>query len=142
MKKFNATLALFFVALLIASVGCKKAKENIIEEAGMAFLDGTEWKIVFFQNGSSDISQDFSTYQFRFNRDETVNAIRSNTPEATGNWKGNINNRTIYANFAAGTTYPLPLLNATWNITQSTLRTLTATTTVGTEMRQLRMEKL
>lgn len=142
MIKLNTTLLFSFLALVLLLTGCKKVKENIMEEAGLALLDGTEWRIVFFQNGSSDLTADFNAYHFRFNRDETVIAILNNTPEATGKWKGNVNNRTIFANFSANTKQPLPLLNATWTITQSTLSTLSANTTVGTEQRQLRMEKL
>jgi hypothetical protein len=142
MKIFNATLTIFLGCLLVLLPGCQKIKENVIEEVGLSMLDGTEWKITLFQQGGTDVSTAFSSYMFRFNRDETVNAIRNNNTEATGSWKGNVSSRTIIAKFATGTSHPLPLLNGTWKITQSTLSSLSANTNAGGEERLMRMEKL
>lgn len=133
---------LLILIMIQCLAGCKKIKEDVIEEVALNMLDGTEWKIVHFHSGSNDLTADFTEYRFRFNRDETVTAIRSNTPSATGTWRGNMTNRTMFANFAATTVHPLPMLNATWTITQSTMQSLSANTAVGTELRQLRMEKL
>lgn len=121
--------------------GCKKAKEDILEERALNLLHGTEWKIVTFTQGSSDISADFSTYVFRFDKDGTMAALRNNNTEATGTWQGDIEDKTMYAHFPAAS-HPLFLLNATWTITQSTSSALTANTKAGTEVRQLKMEKL
>lgn len=126
------------VLLLLGS--CKKAKEHIEEERALNFLDGSEWKITFFIKGSNDISADFSTYIFRFNKDFTINVLRNNTTASTGTWKGDIPNRTISANFPTAA-HPVVLLNATWNITQSTDHSVSASTFAGNELRQLKMEK-
>jgi hypothetical protein len=126
--------------MLLLLAGCAKTKDAIIEQRALNMLDGTEWKIVHFIQGNKNISADFSTYIFRFNKDLTVNALRNNLPEATGNWLGDIGNRTIYAHFPSVGS-PLLLLNATWTITQSTSKSLPANTTVVTEFRELKMEK-
>ena len=120
--------------------GCAKTKENIIEQTALNMLDGTEWKIVSFKQANNDLTANFGMYLFRFNKDLTVNALRNSNTEATGNWQGDIGNKTIYAHFpSAG--QPILLLNATWTISQSTSKSLTANTTVGSETRQLKMEK-
>jgi hypothetical protein len=126
--------------MLLLLAGCAKTKDAIIEQRALNILDGTEWKIVYFTQGSKNISADFDTYLFRFNKDLTVNALKNNLPEATGNWLGDIGNRTIYAHFTSAGP-PLLLLNATWTITQSTSNSLTANTSAGTELRELKMEK-
>ena len=131
----------FFAAMLLL-FSCKKAKENIIEETAISFLDGTEWKVVTFTDGTTNLDAAFVPYRFRFNRDKTVNAIRNNNTEATGTWKGDILNRTMESKFATSAAHPLPLLNTTWTITQSTMTTLSASATVGGTERRLSMEKL
>lgn len=131
-------LMTFVLMLLLGS--CKKVKENIEEEAALNLLDGTKWKITSYTKGSTDLSADFSPYVFRFNKDLTVDALRNNSTESTGTWQGDIASQTISAYFpSAG--HPLLLLNATWTITESTTRSLTANTGGGADLRQLKMEK-
>ncbi len=127
-------------AMLLLLEGCAKAKENIIERTALNMLDGTEWRIVGFTQGTEDKTADFDAFLFRFNKDLTVNALRNNRTHATGNWQDDIGNKTIYAHFPAAS-HPLLLLNATWTITQSTATSLTATTMPGAVIRQLKMEK-
>lgn len=132
---------LVFAAALLLMNGCKKVKENIIEQRTSSFLDGTEWKVVAFSEGDNTLDAAFLPYHFRFNANETVNAIRGNITEATGTWKANITERTMQAAFAQTAVPPLPLLNTTWTITQNTLSSLSATATVSGTIRKLRMEK-
>lgn len=132
---------LFGLAALVVLSGCKKVKESVVETAAINFLDGTEWRVTAFTEGPTSHSADFSTFIFRFNRDQTVTALRDQVPAAAGVFRTDVANRSIYANFPAGTPHPLILLNATWTITQSTMRTLTATTTVGSQPRELKMER-
>lgn len=134
-------ILLFFAAFTLL-LGCKKVKENIAEEAATNFLDGTEWKVVAFTEGSNNLDGAFQPYHFRFNKDNTVNAIRNNATEATGSWKADVVARTIESQFSATAIHPLPFLSTTWNITKSTLTTLSATATVGGTVRTLRMEKM
>lgn len=134
-------ILLFFAAFFLLA-GCKKVKENIAEEAATNFLDGTEWKIVAFTEGANILDDAFRPYYFRFNKDNTVNAVRNNATEATGTWEADISSRTIESQFGADAAHPLPFLNTTWNITKSTLTTLSATATVSGTVRTLRMEKL
>ncbi len=129
------------LACLLLLAGCKKAKDAVLEETALNLLHGTEWAVTSFVDGGTDVSPDFDRYIFRFNRNLTVEAILNNATVASGTWEANIANRTIYANFPAGTPHPLTLLNATWSITRSTLQSLSATATAGSQLRELKMEK-
>lgn len=131
-------LAAYGILLMLG--GCKKVKENLQEEVALSLLDGTEWKVTSYMQGNVDRSADFSLYRFRFNRNRTIDALRNNSLEATGDFDGDIPEKTIYAHFSnAGP--PLALLNATWTITTSTSKSLSANTTIINESRQLTMEK-
>lgn len=131
----------YFTALILL-LGCKKAKEQIAEQAAGSFLDGTEWKVTAFSEGSNNLDGAFQPYHFRFNKNNRVDAIRSNATEATGSWKADVVARTIESQFNATAVHPLPLLSTRWNITKNTLTTLSATATVSGVVRTLRMEKL
>lgn len=134
-------LLLMLAASVITFAGCKKVKEAVLEQTALDMLDGTQWKVTYYANGSVNMSNNFNNYIFRFNRNLSVDAFRDNVVVASGTYKGDIANRTIFASFPNGTTPPLPMLNATWSITKSTMTSLTATAVVNSKASELKMEK-
>ena len=58
----------------------------------------------------------------------------------SGTWQDNQSYNTIYSNFIAAS-YPLILLNATWTVTNGSETSVTATATVNSEIRNLRLVK-
>ena len=104
-----------------------------------AMTDG-QWVITTFISNGTNITTDFSAYQFQYFSNYTVNAIKSGTVENTGNWEGDVNTMSIFANFPNATD-PLLLLNGTWHVTDNSWTYVKATMTVGSETRTLRLDK-
>lgn len=130
--------ALLAAGLLLAS--CYKVKDDLMEDKALRLLDGTEWQVTVYANGRQNNSADFSSFLFRFRRDLTVLALRNAVPVAIGTWQGNIPNKTIAAHFS-DTLHPLPLLNATWAIVESTPNSLNATSVQNGDTCHLQMER-
>jgi hypothetical protein len=132
--------SLLIILSLICLVGCKKTIEKKAENAIMKAMTDGQWAITSFISDGSDITSDFSTYRFQYFSNYTVNAIKSGTVEATGNWDGDASAMNIIANFPNATN-PLLLLNGTWHITDNSWTYVEATLTVGNTIRSLRLDK-
>lgn len=110
-KKFYI---LFALGLLTVFAGCKKQIEQAKIDAVVEAMVANKWIVLQYMEGATDVSAEFSGYDFQFNKDYTVVGA-SNLVSKTGTWSGNADAQTISANFANA---PLPLtrLNGTWNI--------------------------
>jgi PBP1b-binding outer membrane lipoprotein LpoB len=126
---------------VILLAGCKKIVEQKAQDAIMKAMTDGQWKITSFTSSGTDITSDFTNYQFRYYDNYTVDAINNGTVEKTGSWQGDVNTMSITANFTNAVN-PLDLLNGTWHITDNSWTYVNATMTVGTEVRTLRLEKL
>jgi len=131
---------LLIILSLICLAGCKKTIEKKAENAIMKAMTDGQWVITSFISDGSNITTDFSTYRFQYFSNYTVNAIKSGTVEATGNWDGDASAMNIIANFP-NVTDPLLLLNGTWHITDNSWTYVEATMTVGNTIRSLRLDK-
>jgi len=131
---------LLIILSLICLAGCKKTIEKKAENAIMKAMTDGQWVITSFISDGSNITTDFSTYRFQYFSNYTVNAIKSGTVEATGNWDGDASAMNIIANFPNATD-PLLLLNGTWHITDNSWTYVEATMTVGNTIRSLRLDK-
>lgn len=129
-----------FIVLLIALAGCKKAVENIQEDLVVKVMTDGQWTITNFTRNSLNITTDFSGYKFKYYSNKTVDAIKNGTVEKTGNWDGNAGAMTTWANFSSAT-YPLDLINGTWNITNNSWTYVVATQTNGSETKTMRLDK-
>src|SRR6185436_17014842 len=109
---------LLIISSLVLLCSCKKAIEKKAENAIMKAMTDGQWVITSFISDGSNITTDFSTYRFQYFSNYTVNAIKSGTVEATGNWDGDASAMNIIANFP-NVTDPLLLLNGTWHITDN-----------------------
>ncbi len=136
MKKL--LILLFFGTLL---TGCKKTIESIQEDLVLKAMTDGQWKITTFVNNGTTITADFNAYKFQYYSNKTVDAIKNGVVEITGAWDGNANAMTTYANFIAAT-YPIQLINGTWNITKNSWTYVEATQTVGSDTKFLRLDKL
>jgi hypothetical protein len=135
MKKFT-----LFIVLLISLSGCKKTVENIQEDLVIKAMTDGQWVITSFTRNSLNITADFSTYKFKYYSNKTVDAIKNGTVEKTGNWDGNASTMTTLASFPAPT-YPLDLINGTWNIINNSWTYVVATQTNGSETKTMRLDK-
>jgi hypothetical protein len=128
------------VLSLTLLAGCKKTIEKKAEDAILKAMTDGQWVLTSFTSNGIDITADFSAYKFQFFDNYTVNAIKNGAIEKTGDWQGDVNSMSISANFPA-VSNPLLLLNGTWHITDYSWTYVTATMTVGSEVRTLRLEK-
>ena len=131
---------LLIIISLACLTGCKKVIEKKAETAIMNAMTDGQWIITTFISNGTNITTDFSAYQFQYFSNYTVNAIKSGTVENTGNWEGDVNTMSIFANFPNATN-PLLLLNGTWHVTDNSWTYVKATMTIGNETRTLRLDK-
>lgn len=109
-KTFITSIAL---AGGLAMAGCKKTQDQIKETLLTNLITGNIWLVTKFQSGGVSIVPDFDGYEFQFNKDGSVNAIKNGTTEATGTWQGSEAGESISSNFP-GSTYPINKLNGVW----------------------------
>ena len=100
-----------------------------------------KWSITRFTTDGTNITSDFTGYSFQFFENETVDAIKNNSVEANGSWKGDAANMSISANFI-NVSEPLSLINGTWSITNNSWTFVEAKQTSGAQVKTLRLDKL
>ncbi|MFI5133651.1 MAG: hypothetical protein ACHQEB_04910, partial [Chitinophagales bacterium] len=83
MKKFFP-----IILLLILCSGCKKAIENMAQDAVIKAMTDGQWAITSFTQNSTDITSSFLGYKFQYYSNKTVDAIKNGTVEKTGAWDG------------------------------------------------------
>jgi hypothetical protein len=120
--------------------GCDKAIEKKQEDLVLMAMTNGQWKISSFTRNSVDITSDFSTYRFKYYSNKTVDAINNGVVEQTGQWDGSSANRTTWANFS-GAIHPIVLINGTWNIVNNSWTHVTASQTIGSETKLMRLDK-
>jgi hypothetical protein len=130
----------FIVMAISVLASCKKLVEKKAEDAIMKVMTDGQWVVTSFTSNGSDVTTDFSGYSFQFFDDYTVKAVKNGTVAQTGTFQGDVSAMTISSNFPNAVN-PLLLLNATWHITNTSDTYVIANTTVGTEIRTLRLDK-
>jgi hypothetical protein len=128
------------IVLLFSLAGCKKAVEVIQEDLVVKAMTDGQWVITSFTLNSTNITADFPTYKFKYYSNKTVDAIKNGTTEKTGSWDGNASAMTTWANFTSAS-YPLSLINGTWNIINNGWTFVVATQTNGSETKTMRLDK-
>jgi len=136
MKKFT-----LIAVLVLLMTGCKKTVEDIQQDLVIRAMTDGQWTITSFTLNGSDITADFTNYRFKYYSNKTVDAIKNGTTEKTGTWDGNASTMTTWANFTAAS-YPLSLINGSWLITRNSWTYVEATQTNGTEVKNMRLDKL
>lgn len=134
---------ILFVTVLTS--GCD-TKDKIVEDQTMKLLMQAvttgQWKVTSFTRGGTETATDFTGYSFQFKDNYTVDAIRNGIVEKTGTWNatGDINAQTIHSNFP-NPSYPLELINGSWNVITTTWTSVLANQTVNGEARVMKLEK-
>ncbi|MFM2138201.1 MAG: hypothetical protein RJA57_508 [Bacteroidota bacterium] len=126
--------------LLYLCAGCKKAVEDIQEDLVIRAMTDGQWAISSFTLNGSDITADYYPYRFKYHSNRTVDAIRNGTVERTGNWSGDAAAMTTWAQFN-GSSYPLTLINGTWNILRNGWTYVEARQISGTDIKLMRLDK-
>jgi hypothetical protein len=108
---------LSFLLFCSLAFSCKKAIEKKQEQIVMDAITNGTWLVVLYSEDGNVMTTSYSDYQFKFNNDETLNAISSG-PLVAGTWKPDISQFTITTNFP-GATDPLQKLISVWKLTDS-----------------------
>ena len=135
MKRLLPLIAFVFI------LSCKKTKENIYEDLVIKAMTNGQWSITSFTLNGTNITSDFAGYKFQYYSNKTVDAIKNGTVEKTGSWDGNASTMTTSANFPSAIN-PLLLINGNWSITNNSWTYVVATQTVGSDVKNMRLDKL
>jgi hypothetical protein len=138
-SKFPIFLA--FGLILLASFACKKAVDQVQQNALYDIITNGRWKVTKFDVGTTPKQAEYEGYEFQFYSNGVVKAFKSGSPDVNGTWDSNIDNLTITSNFP-GTTDPLKRFNGIWFITRTTEVTVQAVKSEGTEEYSLALRKL
>lgn len=104
--------------LLVAVSGCKKMIDKKIESLLMEAITSGTWYVEQYRESATDITSSFAAYEFRFQRDGTVQGLRTGMNPDNGTWSGNLQNASISASFPSAAD-PLKKVNGLWKITDS-----------------------
>jgi hypothetical protein len=140
--QLNKTITtLFFIFLFTANMGCsEKAIEQKKEDLLVQLITTNIWVMSSFFENTTDLSAQFNGYEFKFNTDGTVFGIKAGQANAVGTWVGSTAAMTIVSNFPNETSV-LKKLNGTFNITSTTLSSVKATRTEGSNEFKLYLVK-
>ena len=124
--------------LTLTSMSCKKAIEKKVEDMVMDAITHGEWIVEQYFEGSSNLSNLFSAYSFKFNEDGTLIST-ANSVSTNGTWAPNVSDYTIDSEFPTAVD-PLKKLNGVWKIKDSDWDYVKAemTTADGTKLLILR----
>jgi hypothetical protein len=128
-----------FIFLLLTLQACKK-KSDVQEDLVILAMTTGQWKMTSFVEGGTDRTSDFSSYRFKYNNNNTVDAINNGVIEKSGTWNGSASTMSISANFPTAVA-PLALINGTWDITRNNWTYVEATKTINGQVSSLRLDK-
>lgn len=119
-------LFILMLSVLPTFVGCKKIQEDIGKQFIIKAMTDGRWTVSkFTENGTDDVTDLFTGYEFQFMADGKVHSYY-NADIKTGSWEGNTNNLTISSNFP-GADDPLKKLNDVWKISNNTTKSVDGT---------------
>lgn len=119
MRYKQYVLGVLMIAAIITG-SCKKAKESVIENLMINLITENVWVVTKFNVGGSSITTDFSAYEFHFNKDNSVNAVKAGAPDVIGTWAGSEDSKSITANFPSAA-YPINKLTGVWIVINTDL---------------------
>ena len=103
-------LVVLIIAISVAHCSKKEVQQNIIIQA----MTNGRWVVQHFTENTLDVSTEFTTYEFQFYENGTVQSI-SGSVITNGTWTANPDARTISSIFPTGND-TLKRLNDTWKI--------------------------
>lgn len=136
--KPTVTALLLMASAAMACTGCKKAIEDIQTKALIEIITSGRWVIDQFTDPSSDYTQDYRTYEFKFNENGTVDAYQG-TNVTSGTFTVDALNSRISSRFPAGSAPVLMRLNETWTVTKASISLVEAKPSDATKTAFLRI---
>jgi len=116
---------LLFIVAIASSVGVFSSCKKIIEAKERSIILNAittgHWYVELYKDTTTDVTPEFSGYEFQFYDNYTVDGILNGTVRSNGTWAADETNYTISANFPASAGDTLLRLNHTWKISDSYL---------------------
>jgi hypothetical protein len=113
-------IACLLLILLYGLSGCSKSIEDQQRDLIVGIMTDGRWMVQVFQEQNTDLSQEFTGYEFQFIANGTVQAIKGSSV-TEGTWSASASSYSITSGFPTGDA-TLKRLNDTWRITNNTLR--------------------
>ena len=134
MKKLVIALS----AIVLMSGNCVKDPPFVPDDLLIQILTDGEWSITEFKYNGDDSTQKFAGWRFKYHASKSVDAKYATVVMQTGTWDGNQSAMTFSANFPSATS-PVTLVNGSWNVTTPGTRVVTATQTVGSVQKTMKL---
>ncbi len=125
--------------LMSLSLSCKKAIERKKEQVVIEAITNGVWYVQFYKEDGTEKTGEFNGFEFKFNENETLNALRAGT-NVPGTWKADVAAKSITTNFPTAVD-PLKKLNSLWRITDSYLDYVEAESTASGTLKTLHLRK-
>ena len=116
----RGVLSCLLLILLPGLSGCSKSIEEQQRELIVGIMTDGRWMVQVLQEQNTDLSQEFTGYEFQFIENGTVQAIKGSSV-TEGTWSASASSYSITSGFPTGDA-TLKRLNDTWRITNNTLR--------------------
>jgi hypothetical protein len=91
---YSAKFVLLLLIISISIAHCAKKKEEIQKDLVIQVMTSGRWLVQNFSENTTDVTNEFTNYEFQFFENGTVQAING-TVITSGTWVGNANPLTI-----------------------------------------------
>lgn len=125
--------------LLMAFSAVRCSKEEIQKDLVVSAMTNGRWLVQQFTEAGTDVSSEFSPWEFQFLENGQVQAI-SGATVITGTWIADANARTISSTFPSGNA-TLLRLNDNWRIFNNTFTLVEANPVSGSRTAYLKLVK-
>ena len=136
------TKATLFVAVIMLSFifsSCEKAEQFIQKAVLTEIITNDRWLVEAFAVSGTDVTTEYAPYQFEFNTNGTLNAIKA-TETIVGEWKEDLNALSIHTNFK-NPTPTLERFNNVWYINKTSATYVEAKAITATGVFTLKLVK-
>lgn len=118
--KPTASILILLSLTATCLLGCKKAVTELQTKALIDIITSGRWVVDQFTDGSVDVTQDYRSYEFKFNENGTVDAYQG-TAITSGTFVVDAINTRISSRFPTGSAPVLIRLSETWTVTKASL---------------------
>jgi hypothetical protein len=136
------TKATLFVAVLMLSFvfsSCEKAEQFLQQAVLKQIITNDRWVVEVFSVSGTDVTQEYSPYEFEFHTDGKVIAFKS-TETMVGDWKEDLNALSIETSFS-NPTVTLERFNNIWYVGKTSSTSVEARAMTATAIYQLKLVK-
>ena len=105
--------------LLLLNMSCNKAIQDIQSQTVVNAITDGVWTVTKFTQAGTDITANFSGWEFKFLSNGTTIASKVSTTNVSGTWTSNAASITFTAYFPSNAPTPLEKLSSSWFVTSA-----------------------